>query len=117
HHLEAEVAKARARIDEIERSRAWRATAPVRRFAHRIKVLNAQARAGWRGLRRLPQKVSIAATILNDQGAQALAKRVVQKMRGRPAFQAATVEYTHEDAVAPLFFVTVELPRVSIIIP
>ena len=54
-HLEAEVARARARIEEIETSRAWRATVPVRRFGHRMKVLSAQARAGWRGLRRLPQ--------------------------------------------------------------
>ena len=116
-HLEFEVAKARSRIDEIETSRAWRATVPVRRFGHRLKVLKAQARAGWRGLRRLPQQASIAATILSDQGAQALAKRVLQKMRGRPSFQAETVEFRLEDAVAPLFFVTVDLPRVSIIIP
>jgi GT2 family glycosyltransferase/glycosyltransferase involved in cell wall biosynthesis len=116
-HLEFEVAKARARIDEIETSRAWRATVPVRRLGHRMKVLSAQARAGWHGLRRLPQQVSIAATILSDQGAQALAKRVVQKIRGRPAFQAPTVEYKLEDAVAPLFFVIVEVPRVSIVIP
>ena len=116
-HLETEVEKARARIDEIESSKAWRMTAPIRRGGRRIKVLMAETRAQWRGLRRLPQQASIAATILTDQGAQALAKRVVQKLRGRPGFLPGTAEFKLEESTAPLSFVSVDAPRVSIIIP
>ena len=116
-HLETEVAKARARIDEIETSKAWRMTAPMRRGGRRIKVLMAEARARWRGLQRLPQQASIAATILSDQGPQALAKRVMQKMRGRPSFLPSTAEFKMEERIAPLTFVSVDAPRVSIIIP
>ena len=116
-HLETEVAKARARIDEIEMSKAWRMTGPLRRGGRRIKVLIAATRARWRGLRRLPQQASIAATILSDQGPQALAKRVVQKIRGRPSFLPATAEFKLEEAIAPLSFVSIDAPRVSIIVP
>src|SRR5207245_5162232 len=111
------VAKASARIDEMETSKAWRRTAPMRRSGRRIKVLMADARARGRGLRRLPQQASIAATILSDQGPQALAKRVMQKLRGRPSFLPATTEFKMEERIAPLTFVTVDAPRLSIIIP
>ncbi|HEY3179061.1 MAG TPA: glycosyltransferase [Casimicrobiaceae bacterium] len=116
-HLDAQIERARAQIAEIETSTSWRITAPIRRVGRRTKVLIAQSRARWHDLRRLPQQVSIAATILGDQGPQALAKRVVQKMRGRPAFQPATADFRLEQAVTPLNFVTVDAPRVSIIIP
>ena len=117
-HLDGEVAKARRRIAEVEGSSAWRMTAPVRRAGHRAKVFAARARARWRSLRRLPQQASLALTILNDQGPEALAKRVALKMRGRPAFQpVGHAAFRLEDAVTPLTFITAVAPRVSIVIP
>lgn len=115
--LEAEVAQARGRIDEIESSRAWRLTGPMRHAGHRAKVLFARARARWRGLRRLPQQASTAMNILSDQGPEALAKRVMQKVRGRPSFLPMEAAFRLEDAITPLKFVSVDRPRVSIIIP
>ena len=115
-HLETEVAKARSRIAHIEGSRAWRISAPLRRSVRRLKVLTAEARARWHALRRLPQQASLAMTILNDQGAKALARRVALKL-GRSAFQPAAASFRLEDAIAPLAFVTVDAPRVSIVIP
>jgi GT2 family glycosyltransferase/glycosyltransferase involved in cell wall biosynthesis len=117
-HLESEVAKARHRIHEIESSKAWRATGPIRRTGQRVKVLAARARARWHALRRLPHQASLAMTILNDQGPEALVKRVAQKMHGRPRFQPnAPAAFRLEDAVGPLAFTPVDAPRVSIIVP
>jgi GT2 family glycosyltransferase/glycosyltransferase involved in cell wall biosynthesis len=117
-HLEAEVAKARRRIHEIESSRVWRATRPIRNAGQRAKVLAARARARWHALRRLPQQASLAMTILSDQGPEALVKRVAQKVRGRRVFQpSARAVFRLEDAIGPLVFAPVDVPRVSIIIP
>jgi hypothetical protein len=117
-HLESEVAKARHRIHEIESSKAWRATGPIRRTGQRVKVLAARARARWHALRRLPHQASLAMTILNDQGPEALVKRVAQKMHGRARFQPnVPAAFRLEDAVGPLAFTPVDAPRVSIIVP
>ena len=57
-------------------------------------------------------------TILREQGPEALARRVAQKLRGRPAFMpAAGARSASEETIAPLAFVTVDAPRVSIVIP
>jgi GT2 family glycosyltransferase/glycosyltransferase involved in cell wall biosynthesis len=116
-HLEGEVASARRRIEEIETSTTWRYSEPIRRAGHRAKVLAARARARWRGFRRLPQQASLAMTILSDQGPEALAKRVAQKMRGRPSFLPAQAAFRLEDAIAPLGFAAADAPRVSIVVP
>ena len=116
--LEGEVAKARRRIDELESSRAWRMTAPLRRSGHRAKVIIARARARWRGLRRLPQQAALAMTIVKDEGPRALAARVALKVRGRPTFQpASNAAFRLEEAVSPLAFAASEAPRVSIVVP
>ena len=117
-HLESEVTKARGRIQEIESSKAWRITGPMRRTGHRMKLLTARTRARWRAVRRLPQLGSLAMTILSDQGPEALLRRVVQKMRGRPVFQPAMpAGFRVEEAITPLAFAAVGSPRVSIVIP
>ncbi len=117
-HLEAEVAKARRRIGEIESSRAWRATLPLRDAGHRAKVLTAIARARWRGLRRLPQQTALALTIVRDEGPGALARRIALKLRGRPSFQpGASAAFRLENTVTPLAFAASEAPRVSIVVP
>ena len=117
-HLEDEMHRARARVDEIESSRAWRLSAPIRNAGHRAKVIAARMRVRWRGVRRLPQQASIAMTILNDQGAEALARRVTQKLRGRPTFvPAIATPFRLEEAIQPLAFVPADTPKVSIIVP
>ena len=116
--LEADMARARARIVEIETSRAWRLTGPIRSTGHRAKIAIARARTRWHDVCRLPQLTSLAMTILADQGPQALARRIAQKLRGRPAFQPTTpAGFRQEDAVTPLLFPATESPRVSIVIP
>ena len=118
HTLEGDVARARRRIDEIETSRAWRMTAPLRHGGHRVKVGLARARARWLGVKRLPQQAALAATILRDEGPAALARRIALKVRGRPTFQpSASAGFRQEEAVVPLAFASADAPRVSIVVP
>jgi GT2 family glycosyltransferase/glycosyltransferase involved in cell wall biosynthesis len=117
-YLEGEVAKARRRIDELESSRAWRITAPLRHAGHRAKVISARARARWLGLRRIPQQLALALTIVKDEGPRALARRIALKARGRPRFRpAASAKFRLEEAVTPLAFAAADAPRVSIVVP
>jgi GT2 family glycosyltransferase/glycosyltransferase involved in cell wall biosynthesis len=113
-----EVAHARERIDELESSTTWRATAPVRAAVHGAKVTATRARAGWHGLRYLPQRVSLAMTVLRDEGPRALAGRVARKLSGGTRFRPARkVEYRQAEAIVPLAFAPAAYPRVSIVIP
>ena len=116
--VEGDLVRARRRIDELESSRAWRMTAPLRRSGHRAKVLFARARAGWRGLRRLPRQAVLAMTIVKDEGPRALARRIAHKVRGRAMFRPApSATFRVEAAVSPLSFAASEAPRVSIVVP
>jgi hypothetical protein len=53
--VETSFATALHRIDELESSTTWRATAPIRDAGHRAKVLLARGRARWAAVRRAPQ--------------------------------------------------------------
>jgi len=117
-HLEIELVKARRRVGELESSSTWRLSAPLRRVGHRAKVVGAGVRARWHGLRRTPQLASLAMSILKDEGAAALAQRIVLKLRGRQRFRSGTeAAFRLEEAIAPLAFGVAEPPRVSIIVP
>ncbi|HEX4883406.1 MAG TPA: glycosyltransferase, partial [Casimicrobiaceae bacterium] len=115
---ERETAQARARIDELETSTTWRVMAPVRSAAHGAKMGLVRARAAWHGLRYLPQRASLAMTVLRDEGPRALASRVARKLRGGERFRPARPpSWRQAEAIVPLAFAPVANPRVSIVVP
>jgi len=117
-HLEMEVARARTRIRELEGSRVWRMSAPLRTAGHRAKLLRARAHAAWIGARRLPQQAALAATIARNEGVGALARRVRTRLaRGRRFVAPKSAAWQLETAIRPLAFETSDSPRVSIIVP
>jgi len=117
-HGEQMLGAARARIDELETSTTWRATAPLRRSGHKAKIAWAHARAQWSALRRSPHYVGVAASILRNEGAGALAKRIVRRLsRPHRYVPARGVVFAQETAIAPLDFAVTDTPRVSIIVP
>jgi GT2 family glycosyltransferase/glycosyltransferase involved in cell wall biosynthesis len=115
---ERETAGARRRIDELETSTTWRLTAPVRSAAHGAKVAMTRAQAGWHGVRYLPQRASLAMSVLRNEGPRALASRVARKLRGGERFRPARpASWRQATAIVPLAFEPVDAPRVSIVIP
>lgn len=117
-HLEIEVERARLRVRELEGSRMWRATAPLRRTGERVKRVRARARAGWIGLHHLRRQAALAGTIWRDEGPRALLRRVADKLVRRRRFVAPqAAAYAVETALHPLAFEPVSLPRVSVIVP
>lgn len=117
-HFDIELAAARARISELENSTAWRMTAPLRRVGHRAKIVTTQLRVQGTALRRTPQLAATALSIVKNEGAAALARRVWAKLGRSSRFKPkpGTV-LTPETEVAPLAFPPVDAPRVSILIP
>ncbi len=79
-HLETSLDVARSRIDELETSRAWRMTAPIRNAGHRAKVARAKLNAWRAGVRRLPQMSVMAWSMLRSEGPVALVHRVRSKV-------------------------------------
>jgi GT2 family glycosyltransferase/glycosyltransferase involved in cell wall biosynthesis len=117
-HLDTSLAAARHRIDELENSKAWRMTQPLRSAGHQVKVARARFRAWRSGILRLPQLSAMAISILRNEGAGALVKRVRAKVRPEERFKpAAPAQYRIEEDVAPLAFDPPATPRVSIVIP
>ena len=117
-HGEQMLDAARARITELETSTTWRATAPLRESGHKVKIAWAHARAQWSALRQSPHYVGVAASVLRNEGAGALAKRIMRRLARPHRYVApAGVVFTQESAVAPLAFAAVDKPRVSIIVP
>ena len=117
-HGEQMLGAARARIDQLESSTTWRATAPLRESGHKVKIAWAHARAQWSALRQSPHYVGVAASILRNEGAGALAKRIVRRLsRPHRYVPAPGVVFAQETAIAPLAFVATDAPRVSIVVP
>jgi GT2 family glycosyltransferase len=110
---------ARARVEALESSTSWRLTAPLRAVIHRLKVGTAEATARWIGVRRTPRQASLALTILRDDGARALARRLWIKFVRPRRFRPRTATAWHLDTVvAPLALpAPIGVPRVSILIP
>jgi GT2 family glycosyltransferase/glycosyltransferase involved in cell wall biosynthesis len=113
---EAEVA--RARVLDLEHSRSWRLTAPLRYVGQRARLVRARARTEIASLRQLPRRAALAMTILRDEGPRALAARISHKLRGGARFVPPPQPvYAQATAIEPVAFPTVDTPRVSIIIP
>ena len=117
-NLENALNEARARVDVLETSTAWRMTAPLRRGAHRAKIELYRLSSAVASLRQTPRYASLALTILRNEGSGALARRTVQRIaRGKRYVPASGTVYREETAVHPIAFVPCVEPRVSIVIP
>jgi len=111
-------AATQARIDALESSTTWRATAPVRQAGHRLKIGLARARASWGSVRQSQRYVSLALTVLRNEGPGALGRRVWRKLARAQRFKPAPAEmYGLERAILPLAFVAAREPKITIIVP
>jgi len=110
--------EARARVDALETSTTWRATAPLRRGAHRVKVGLAGLHAAWASLGQWPRYAAMAVSIARNEGATALARRAVQRMRRpRPFVPIRGRVFEQEAKILPLAFAPCAKPRVTIVVP
>jgi GT2 family glycosyltransferase/glycosyltransferase involved in cell wall biosynthesis len=117
-HLETSLEATRARINELEASRAWRMTAPIRNAGHRAKVARAKVNAWRAGVRRLPQLSVTAWSVLRNEGPVALVHRVRAKVVPEERFKpSAEVQFEVQEAPTPLSFAAVEAPVASIVVP
>ena len=117
-HGQQMLAAARARIDELETSTTWRATAPLRESGHKVKIAWAHARAQWSALRQSPHYVGVAASILRNEGPRALAERIVRRLsRPHRYVPRPGIVFAQETAIGPLAIAAADKPRVSIIVP
>jgi O-antigen biosynthesis protein len=116
--LEKFLSEARARIDQLETSTTWRATAPLRNGAHRAKVGLASLRSIWASMRQSPRYTGVALSLLRNEGAGALARRVVRRIRRAKGFTPAPGDrFVQETEILPLAFAACAEPRVTIVIP
>jgi GT2 family glycosyltransferase len=117
-NLETALAAARARIDDLETSHVWRATAPLRRGGQRLKVLLAKLRARWAALRTSQRYVGLAFTVLREEGPRALARRVWRRVRRIHRFTPmGGLAFLPEAMIQPLGFIETDKPAVTIAIP
>jgi GT2 family glycosyltransferase len=116
--LETMLRAARARIDELESSTTWRATAPIRRIGHRVKIAAARLRAQWAMVRQSPRYLLLAITVLRDEGPAALGRRIWRRLARQNWFRpAGSNVFSAETEIRPLAFVESKDPRVTIIVP
>src|SRR5829696_1701909 len=117
-HLETSLDAALERITELETSRGWRMTAPIRNAGHRAKVARAKLNAWRAGVRRLPQLSVMAWSVLRTEGPVALVHRVRAKVVPEERFKpSAEVQFEVQAAPTPLAFTAAEAPIASIVIP
>ena len=117
-HLEASLEATRSRITELETSRAWRITAPLRNAGHQAKVARARLRAWRAGVRRLPQLTVTALSVLRHEGPGALAQRLRAKVVPEERFKPSTeAHFEVEESPTPLAFAAAAEPIASIVIP
>jgi len=115
---EAELAAARARTRELETSTTWRASAPLRSAIHALKLGREEVVARMRVVRQMPRHAGLAFTVLRTDGAAALARRVVRKLRRTSRFRRrAARTWRAETQIVPLAVATSDSPAVSIIVP
>ncbi len=113
-----EVLAARTRVDELESSTTWRATAPIRHVGHRFKIAAARLRAGWVTIRQSPRYLSLAITVLRDEGPRALGQRIWRRLNRRNRFRpAGSAVFSPETEIRPLAFVDGKDPQITIIVP
>jgi GT2 family glycosyltransferase/glycosyltransferase involved in cell wall biosynthesis len=116
--LEKFLDEARARIDAIETSTTWRATAPLRRGVHRVKVGLASLHAAWASLRQWPRYAGMALSIARDEGTVAALRRAARRMHRSKPFAATDGKVFRQEAeILPLAFQPCAKPRVTIVVP
>ena len=116
--VETQLTATQARINELETSTIWRTSAPLRRHVHRAKIALALLRARWVSVQQSPRYAALALSILRDEGAAALTRRVVRRLTRPRRFVPSTGQgFAQASEIAPLAFVPCPNPRVSIIIP
>jgi GT2 family glycosyltransferase/glycosyltransferase involved in cell wall biosynthesis len=109
---------ARLRARELETSTSWRITAPLRAAVHRLRLGKVEFATHWRAAGQLPRHAGLAFTVLRTEGAAALARRVVRKLRRRDRFRPRIARtWRAEPRIAPLAMGSSATPSVSIIIP
>jgi GT2 family glycosyltransferase len=114
-NMEGLLAETRARIEALESSTTWQATAPLRRGAHRAKV-------GWSRLagqvRQVPFYFRLTASLLRSEGPVAVSRRIARRIGRRRAYTPPPLAaYRQETEIAPIAFTPAESPRVTIVIP
>ena len=104
-YIETSLSAARHRIDELESSTTWQATAPIRAAGHRSKVLLARANARWTAIRRTPQLAAMIWSIFRNDGTRAVVRRAWSKLRGRTRYKVPRAAmFTLEEGISPLAF-------------
>ncbi len=117
-HLDLSLSGARDRIDELENSRIWRMTQPLRTAGQNFKVARARLRAAGAGVKRLPQLSALAWSILRTEGPAALAQRMRAKVAPEEPFKpVAQVHFEVEHEIATLAFTPAAAPIATIVIP
>ena len=113
-----EIAAARARVDALESSTTWRATAPLRTAMHCTKVAAMRLRGLSDNVRQAPRYFAIAATVLRNEGPRALGRRVWRKLARRHRYKPGAAKvYALEKTILPLVFVEASEPAVTIVVP
>lgn len=115
--LQEAVEQARNRIAELEGSRFWRITAPLRALVHRGKLAVRYLRRLSRQRHALAPRLATARQIAKDEGVLELVRRVHGKLSVRGAAQGIRRRPGLESAIAPLHVPTSDAPRVSVIVP
>jgi GT2 family glycosyltransferase len=116
--VETALNAARSRVNELESSTTWRATAPVRNVAHRAKIAASQLR-GWSvSVRQAPRYMAVAATVLRNEGPRALGRRIWRRLARRNRFKRKLIKpFEQEARIGPLAFAGTESPRITIVVP
>lgn len=117
--LERAATQQRELIEYYENSKSWRLTAPLRAARALFEPVLKKAKTAARLLQRGYQRWPIAYRILRDEGPQALAKRIDQKINP-PAPPVVPKVETSQAEIASLELITCasgNKARVSIVIP
>jgi O-antigen biosynthesis protein len=116
--LQTELAAARARVDALESSTTWRATAPIRDAVHRTRIAAVRLRGLSTAVRQTPRYLAVAATVLRNEGARALGRRVWRKLARQHRYKPGAAKvYVLEKSIRPLSFVEASEPKATIIVP
>lgn len=116
--LQTDLAAARARVDALESSTTWRATAPIRKAVHRTKITVVRLRGLSASVRQTPRYFAVAATVLRNEGPRALGRRVWRKLARAHRYRSPAAKvFTLEKTIRPLAFAEARDPKATIIVP
>lgn len=116
--LETMLLAARSRVEELESSTTWRATAPIRAAGHAAKLAVAGLRSRWVAARQWSRYLGLARAVLRDEGPRALGRRAWRRLRRVHRFAStARSAFAQETQIRPLAFAECAAPQVTIIVP